>query len=181
MSYLAELANIFLQRISGGIYINYFDCVNELMIKSKNTMSVRWIGVFSTVKKLVEKRLLSPYKSVNFIEEIEIKGRKKVQIRCCNKDNRIARAKGLLCFFDRIQPDKFDYIVCVYLDKYNNVQGHYVFSKEEVKSYFPVMTDVNGKKVSNFRGLYIPLDELLPDPLGTLVDNAFENWEKVKG
>lgn len=151
------------------------------MIKSKNTLSVRWIGVFSTVKKLVEKRLLSPYKNVNFIEEIEIKCHKKIQIRCCNKDNRISKAKGLLCFFDRIQPDRFDYLVCVYLDKYSNVQGHYIFSKEEVKAYFPVMIDVNGKKVSYYRGLYIPLDESLVEPLGTIVDNAFENWEKVKG
>ena len=150
------------------------------MIKSKNTLSVRWIGVFSTVKKLVEKRLLSPYKNVNFIEEIEIKCRKKVQIRCCNKDNRISRAKGLLCFFDRIQPDRFDYLVCVYLDKYSNVQGHYIFSKEEVKAYFPVMTDVNGKEVSYYRGLYLPLEDILAEPLCTIVDNAFENWEKVK-
>lgn len=150
------------------------------MIKSKNTLSVRWIGVFSTVKKLVEKRLLSPYKNVNFIEEIEIKGKKKIQIRCCNKDNRISKARGLLCFFDRIQPDKFDYLVCVYLDKYSNVQGHYVFSKDEVKVNFPVMTDVNGKKVSNFRGLYIPLNEIFEGSFGTILDNAFENWEKIK-
>lgn len=171
----------FYKEVAGGIPINYFDCVNELMIKSKNTLSVRWLGVFSTVKKLVEKRLISPYKNINFVEEVEIKGRKKVQIRCCNKDNRISKAKGYLCFFDRIQPEKFDYLVCVYLDKYSNVHGHYIFSKEEAQNFFPAMTDINGKKISHCRGLYIPLDENMDEPLRGIVDYAFENWEKIKG
>lgn len=150
------------------------------MIKNKNTLSVRWLGVFSTAKKLVEKRHLSPYKNINFIDELEIKGKKKIQIRCCNMDNRISKSKGYLCFFDRINPNKFDYLVCVYMDKYSNIQGHYIFSKEEVQSYFPEMVDVNGKRTPNYKGLYIPYDEILPEPLKTIIDNAFENWEKIK-
>lgn len=150
------------------------------MIKSKSTLTVRWLGVFSTVKKLVEKRFLSPYKNINFIEELEIKGRKKVQIRCCNMDNRISKSKGYLCFFDRITPTKFDYLVCVYMDKFSNIQGHYIFSKDEVASYFPEMMDVNGKIISTCKGLYIPIDENLEEPLRSIVDNSFENWEKIK-
>lgn len=150
------------------------------MIKNKNTLSIRWLGVFSTAKKLVEKRLLSPYKDINFIGEIEIKGRKKVQIRCCNKDNKISKSKNLICFFDKINPLKFDYLVCVYLDKYKNIQGHYIFTKSEVLNYFPYMTDLNGNTLKDFKALYIPYDENLTEPLKSIVDNAFENWEKIK-
>jgi hypothetical protein len=150
------------------------------MVKSKPTLSIRWLGVFSTIKKLVERRLISPYKEVNFIGEVEIKGRKKVQIRCCNKDSRMSKTRSYLCFFDKIQPQKFDYLVCVYLDKYSNVQGHYVFTKEEVISCFPDMIDVNGKITSQYKALYIPSDENIPEPLKEIVDNAFENWEKIK-
>lgn len=150
------------------------------MIKSKNTLTVRWIGVFSTVKKLVEKRILSPYKNINFIGEIEIKGKRKIQIRCCNMDNRISKSKGYLCFFDRIVSDKFDYLVCVYMDKYSNIQGHYIFSKEEVKTFFPPMIDMYGKEISYYKGLYIPADENIKEPLKSIIDNSFENWEKIK-
>ena len=167
-------------KINGGIFINYFDCINEIMIRNKNTLSVRWLGVFSTVKKLVEKRQISPYKNVNFTGEIELSNRKKVQIRCCSKDTKIAKVKGCLCLFDKIQPQKFDYLVCVYLDKYFNVQGHYIFSKAEVTEYFQDMIDVNGKVHSNCKALYIPLKCNMEEPLGTIVDNSFENWEKVK-
>lgn len=150
------------------------------MIKSKNTISIRWLGVFSTIKKLVEKRHFSPYKDVNFVGEIEIKGRKIIQIRCCNKDNKISKAKGYLCFFDKITPLKFNYLVCVYLDKYKNVQGHYIFTRDEVINYFPDMIDVNEKTIHQFKGLYIPLDENLDEPLKTILDASFENWEKIK-
>lgn len=150
------------------------------MIKNKNTLSIRWLGVFSTTKKLVEKRLLSPYKDVSFLGELEIKNRKKIQIRCCNKDSKISKAQGYLCFFDKICPDKFDYLVCVYLDKYKNVQGHYIFSKEEVIKHFHNMVDENEKEISCFKWFYIPRDENLEEPLKTLVDIAFENWEKIK-
>jgi hypothetical protein len=150
------------------------------MVKNKNTLSIRWLGVFSTIKRLVEKRLLSPYKNINFTGEIEIKGRRKIQIRCCNKDTRIAKNKGLLCFFDKIQPSKFDYLVCVYLDKYYNIQGHYIFSRSEVSTYFNQMIDVNGKIHADCKGLYIPLNENMEEPLRCIVDNAFENWEKIK-
>ncbi|QCX33440.1 hypothetical protein FDN13_06780 [Caloramator sp. E03] len=150
------------------------------MIKNKNTLSIRFLGVFSTIKKLVEKRLLSPYKDISFLGEIEIKGRKKIQIRCCNKDNKISKSKGLLCFFDKITPSKFDYLVCVYLDKYKNIQGHYIFTKNEVVKYFPQMIDVNGNIIKEYKGLYIPLDENIDEPLKSLIDSSFENWEKIK-
>lgn len=150
------------------------------MIKNKNTLSIRWLGVFSTTKKLVEKRLLSPYKDINFLGELEIKNRKKVQIRCCSKDSKISKSRGYLCFFDKISPDKFDYLVCVYLDRYKNVQGHYVFSKDEVVKYFYNMEGENGRENPHIKWLYIPLNENLEEPLKTLVDIAFENWEKVK-
>ncbi|TDT50541.1 hypothetical protein EDD71_1274 [Fonticella tunisiensis] len=162
------------------VIINYFDCVNEIMIKNKNTLSIRWLGVFSTVKKLVERRLISPYRDINFIGEIEIKGQKKIQIRCCNKDNKISKEKGYLCFFDKISPSKFDYLICVYFDKYKNMQGHYIFTKDEVVNYFPEMMDINGNTLPQYKGLYIPLDEKMDKELKTLVDFAFENWEKIK-
>lgn len=162
------------------IPINYFDCINELMVKNKSAFSVRWLGVFTTVKNLVERRLFSPYEEINFIGEIEIKGRKKIQIRCCNRDNRLCRQRKLLCSFDRIQPSKFDYLVCVCFDRYNNVHGHYIFSKEEVQKFFPNMIDKNQNVVSNYKGLYIPLNEDIDEPLKTLLDSNFENWEKIK-
>jgi hypothetical protein len=74
--------------------------------------------------------------------------KKYVQVRYFLTDNRISKTNGLLCFFDRIQPDRFDYLVCVYPDKYSNIQGHNIFSKEEARTYFPEMTDINGKKGS---------------------------------
>lgn len=150
------------------------------MIKNKNTLSVRFLGVFSTIKKLVEKRLLSPYKDINFLGEIEIKGRKKVQIRCCNKDNKLSKTKSYLCFFEKITPSKFDYLVCVYLDKYKNIQGHYIFTKDEALNHFPYMKDVNGNIIKEYKALYIPLDEKIDEPLKTIIDISFENWEKIK-
>ena len=150
------------------------------MVKNKAAFTVRWLGVFTTVKNLVERRLLSPYGEVNFIGEVEIKGKKKIQIRCCNRDNRLCRMRKLMCFFDRIQPSKFDYLVCVCFDRNNNVHGHYIFSREEVEAFFPSMTDKNDKLVSYYKGLYIPSNEDVDEPLKTLLDCSFENWEKIK-
>jgi hypothetical protein len=150
------------------------------MIKNKNTQSVRWLGVFSTVKKLVEKRLLSPYKDVNFLGELEIKSQKKIQVRCCNKDNKASKTRGYLCFFDKIAPSKFDYLVCVYMDKYKDIQGHYIFTRDEVISFFPEMVDIDGKTLQGFKGLYIPRDEKMEEPMYSLIDLSFENWEKIK-
>ncbi|SKA76562.1 hypothetical protein SAMN05443428_101216 [Caloramator quimbayensis] len=150
------------------------------MIKNKYAQTVRWLGVFSTVKKLVEKRLISPYKEVAFTGEIEIKGRKKVQIRCCTKGNSVTRDKKLYCFFDKITPECFDYLVCVLFDKNKDVQGHYIFTKQEVIDYFPYMVDIHGKIKKEYKGLYIPLDENIGGPLDSIVENSFENWEKIR-
>lgn len=150
------------------------------MIKNKNTQSIRWLGVFSTVKKLVEKRLMSPYKEVTFLGELEISGQKKIQVRCCNKDNKLTRSRGLLCFFDKINPSKFDYLVCVYLDKYKDIQGHYIFTRDEVLKFFPEMVDASGAKFEGLKELFIPKSGKLSEPLESLIDLSFENWEKIK-
>lgn len=145
------------------------------MIKNKTSLSVRWLGVFSTVKSLIQYKLLRPYDRINFVGELRIRGNKLVQIKCCNKDTRLSKSHKYLCFFDKIQPDKFDYLVCVYMDKYSNIHGHYIFTRSEVMEFFPDMKDA-----SSCKGLYIPLKEHLPEPLESLVDNSFENWNKLR-
>lgn len=42
------------------------------------------------------------------------------------------------------------------------------------------MIDKNQNVVSNYKGLYIPLNEDIDEPLKTLLDSNFENWEKIK-
>jgi hypothetical protein len=66
------------------------------------------------------------------------------------------------------------------MDKYKDIQGHYVFTREEVQTFFPEMMDIDGKALHGFKGLYIPRDEKMEEPLHSLVDLAFENWEKIK-
>lgn len=42
------------------------------------------------------------------------------------------------------------------------------------------MKDVNGNNIKEYKALYIPLDEKIDEPLKTIIDISFENWEKIK-
>jgi len=79
----------------------------------------------------------------------------KVEVKSCNYDNDWAKKDNIIGGFDRINPEKFDYLVCVSFDgNFDNIR-FFIFNKKEVKTF----SDVKWKNSPGLKNLTLVKDD----------------------
>ena len=68
---------------------------------------------------------------------------KRINIRGCNYDNNWARRRNVLGGWDKINPEKFDYLVCVSFNGKQKDIRFFIFTKEEAQEFST--TTLSGK------------------------------------
>ena len=98
----------------------------------------------------------------------------KVETKSCNYDNQWAQKKDLLGGWDRINPEKFDYLICVTFDNaFENVR-YLIFSKKETELFLKIFW--KNDETSNLRNLTLKNEEKETDELVKLSENR---WDKI--
>ena len=96
----------------------------------------------------------------------------KIEIKSCNYDNKWAQKVNALGGWDKINPEKFDYLVCVTFDKmFENVR-YFIFSKQETK-LFPKAV---WKNTLNLRKLDLINGEKQTEEI---VKSSENRWDKI--
>lgn len=95
---------------------------------------------------------------------------KRINIRGCNIDNEWAQKTGP--GWNRLDPKKFDYFICVAFDGNHNNVRYFVFSKEDVEK-FPNVVWNNTPKLKN---IMLNQDDI---DLKRIVENNENGWNKI--
>jgi|WetSurMetagenome_2_1015567.scaffolds.fasta_scaffold848036_1 hypothetical protein len=96
-----------------------------------------------------------------------------INVRGCDVNNKWAVNTGP--GWDRINPLKFDYVVCVAFDKNSlNANQCYIFSKDEL----PEFPDSKWKGATGLKNIMLRQKDL---KLKVLVEDSKENWNKIVG
>ena len=95
---------------------------------------------------------------------------KKINIRGCNTDNGMAQKTGP--GWNRLDPERFDYFICVSFDNNLNNIRYFIFSKKEVEE-FPFVVWKNTPKLKNI--MYKQND----DKLDKIVKESENKWNKL--
>lgn len=99
-----------------------------------------------------------------------IVNQKRINIKGCNIDNGMAQKTGP--GWNRLDPKKFDYFICVaFNDSHNNVR-YFVFSKEDVEK-FP---NVVWKNTPNLKNVMLKQDDI---DLKRIIENSENGWNKI--
>lgn len=99
-----------------------------------------------------------------------IVNQKRINIKGCNIDNGMAQKTGP--GWNRLDPKKFDYFICVaFNDSHNNVR-YFVFSKEDVEK-FP---NVVWKNTPNLKNVMLKQDDI---DLKRIIENSENRWNKI--
>lgn len=96
-----------------------------------------------------------------------------IEVKSCNYDNKWAKKDNLLGGWDRINPEKFQYLVCVSFNGNFNDVRYFIFSKEEAKS-FP---NVAWKKSPGLKNLTLRRGDGESEHF---VKSSENRWDKIK-
>lgn len=95
---------------------------------------------------------------------------KRINIRGCNTDNEWAQKTGP--GWNRLDPEKFDYFICVIFDSNLNNIRYFIFSKKDVEK-FPYVVWKNTPKLKN---IMLKQDD---DNLKQIIENSENGWSKI--
>lgn len=96
----------------------------------------------------------------------------KIETKSCNYDNRWAQKGNVLGGWDRINPEKFDYLVCVTFDGASENVRYFIFSKQETE-LFP---KIFWKDKLNLRNLTLINGEKRTEEI---VKSSENRWDKI--
>ena len=95
-----------------------------------------------------------------------------IEVKSCNYDNNWAKNRNLIGGFDRIDPSKFDYLVCVSFNSEFKDVRCFIFTKTEVKKFVDaVWENAVGKKTLNL----VRNDK----KSNKLIDASENKWDKI--
>lgn len=144
---------------------------HEIQNIKNNRFSTRSFG-----KKIIIDELKKRGFDIDFQNRILIlDNRLKVDFKTCNLDNDWAKKDNCVGGFDRINPDRFDYLICVSFG--NNHEGirYLIFSKKETGEFPDIFW-----KDKNFLGLK-NLTLIRGDEESERIIKSNENrWDKIK-
>ena len=95
---------------------------------------------------------------------------KRVNVRGCNTDNKWAQKTGP--GWNRLDPKKFDYFICVSFDNDLNNVRYFIFSRENVEE-FPNIIWKNTPKLKNV--MFKQDDE----KLDYIIKSSENEWDKI--
>ena len=96
----------------------------------------------------------------------------KIEVKSCNYDNDWAKKAKVIGGFDRINPEKFDYLICIsFNENFDNIRS-FIFTKEESKE-FP---DVVWKDSPRLKNLTFTMDD---DESMRLIKLSENKWNKL--
>lgn len=97
---------------------------------------------------------------------------KKIEVKSCNKDNQWAKSENIIGF-DQIDPNKFDFLICVSFNGNFKDIRYYVFSRDECLTFPKAIWGKN--KNDDLRKLEIPNQSTT---IQELVDNSLDSLSK---
>ena len=95
---------------------------------------------------------------------------KRINIRGCNIDNGWAQKTGP--GWNRLDPKKFNYFICVAFDENHNNIRYFIFSKEDVEK-FP---NVVWKNAPNLKNIILKQDD---KELDQIIKDSENKWDKI--
>ncbi|MEY4731296.1 MAG: hypothetical protein RL681_242 [Candidatus Parcubacteria bacterium] len=96
---------------------------------------------------------------------------KKIEVKSCNYDNEWATKSNLVGGWDRINPAKFDYLVCVSFNKdFENVR-YFIFTNDEARKF----EQTKWKTSRELKGLVWKKDVENPQ-----MADSENNWSKIR-
>ncbi|KKW11656.1 MAG: hypothetical protein UY50_C0009G0042 [Parcubacteria group bacterium GW2011_GWA2_49_9] len=96
---------------------------------------------------------------------------KRINVRGCNINNGMAQKTGP--GWNRLDPKKFDYCVCVAFDKDLDTVRYFIFSRKEVEE-FPNVVWKNTPKLKN---IMLKQED---EKLDSLIKSSEDAWGKIK-
>src|SRR3989344_9249110 len=101
--------------------------INDLL---KATKSVDKFGELYVLIKLADKGFNVEWHGSKGSFDI-LANNIKIEVKSCNYDNDWAKKAKVIGGFDRINPEKFDYLICIsFNENFDNIRS-FIFTKEE--------------------------------------------------
>jgi len=132
--------------------------------KSKKFEKVEWYGGSSFHKQKCD---------------IVLDGKLRIEVKTCNRDNVWAKTQKLKdstfdSGFDRVDPSKFHYVICVSLNNELKKTRFFIFDSKEAQEF-------ENTRWKNAQGMkVVEIKKHKNDELNRIIQNSDGAWDKIK-
>jgi len=135
--------------------------IDELLNATQN---VDKFGELSVLVKLSEKHKVEWFGGRDKFD-ILVDNIVRVEVKSCNRDNKWAKSKNWVGGFGRIDPTKFNILVCTSFDKYRKNQRFFIFYHDETLEF-------DEAKEHGLKNLNLAEEN-------PIIQSSEDKWEKV--
>jgi hypothetical protein len=105
--------------------------------------------------------------------DILVNRSKEIEVKSCNYDNRWAKRDNAIGGWDRINPKKFDFLVCVSFNKDFKDIRYFIFTSEEAEQF----SNTKWKNAVGLKNLILIRNNLESEELVRISE---DKWDKIK-